>query len=215
MCTSIGTSVNLVAMSLAKDAFGKCSAAVPQATAPDSDGPCLDMHFFEPAWIGGPLCFIGLVYMVALAPHLLPATDHGSFDSALLEPEPTSQMEHEYQTQMRVLPQPHAGKTVGEAGLDTLAVGLRPTRLLRAGGDVSGPELAHVRLAEGDVLCFRGSFDVIKDVLYRQAGLESSEVAQAAKMPEGRSRRRLAIAVVAIGSELCGERISDLKFRDA
>ncbi|MDX2109263.1 MAG: SLC13 family permease [Verrucomicrobiota bacterium] len=126
LCTLLGTSTNLVVSGLLTK----------------YDMPPMGM--FELAPLGVPLLVLAAIYMVVVAPKLLP--DRGSLTSILSEDE-----RREFLTEAFIRnDSPMAGKTLLESGL-LKQRGLRILELIRDGVSVSGP-LKEATLTPGDRL---------------------------------------------------------------
>jgi di/tricarboxylate transporter len=204
VCTLLGTSTNLVADDLLRSR--------------GLEG----LGFFELALVGLPLAAVGLVYLVALGPRLLPDR----------EPDKSPQEKaREYVADMRVPPGSElAGETVEEAGLRRLP-GLFLVRIERETGTVA-PVTPAERLAAGDRLTFAGVIDRIAE-LRRIRGLEAASAGRRASgAPAGGDGAaggsgpsggdppppddpgwELHEAVVSPGSPLVGTSVRDAEFR--
>jgi di/tricarboxylate transporter len=183
LLTVIGTSVNLTVAGLIHE------------------NGMVEMGFFELLPVGLPVCLVGLLYVVFLAPRWIPARqDLG---------EQLGERRREYTATMRVQPGSGlAGQTVEEAGLRQLP-GLFLVEIERDGRRIT-PVAPDEVLAENDALVFAGVVSTIVD-LQRFPGLvpDSEEVPSAASSEE----RRLIEAVVSRSSPLRGQSIRDANFR--
>jgi di/tricarboxylate transporter len=157
------------------------------------------MGFFELLPVGLPVCIVGLVYLVVVAPHLLP--DRRELSEEL------GDRRREYTSSMRVEAGSHLiGQTVEEAGLRQLP-GLFLVEIDRQGRSLTpvGPD---ERLQDGDRLVFAGVVSTIVD-LQRLPGLVQEEGDDEIAPGE----RRLTEAVISSSSPLIGESIRDASFR--
>ncbi len=179
--TLIGTSVNLTVDALVR------SAGMPP------------LGFFEFAGAGVPIAIAGLVYLLAVAPRLLPTRrDPGE-----------AAERREYTAELRVESDcPLVGRTVEEAGLRHLK-GLFLVEIDR-GGRVLTPVGPDETLEAGDRLVFVGVLSTLVD-LQRIRGLVP--VSHEAPDPRDAVRRRLAEAVISPSSPLVRQSIRDAKFR--
>ena len=181
-CTLIGTSTNLVVSGQLK-AQGH------------------EMHMFDISWVGVPSAIIGCLYLILLAPKLLP--DRKPALSQLNDP-------REYTVEMLVPDDsPLAGTTIEEAGLRHL-----PGAYL-AEIDRDGSVLAAVspdeRLRPGDRLVFVGIVESVVD-LQKVRGLVPA-TDQVFKLTSPRSTRCLIEAVVSNSCPLLGQTIRESRFR--
>jgi di/tricarboxylate transporter len=181
--TLIGTSTNLVVAGLALEA----------GMAP--------IGFFEITWAGLPVCAAGLLYLLLVAPRLLP-----------LRKEPVAELgerPREYTVAMLVQPDcPLVARSVEEAGLRQLP-GLFLVEIDRD-GRILTPVAPDEVIRAGDRLVFAGVVSTIVD-LQRIRGLvpapeREDPVAAAAG-------RRLVEAVVSHSSPLVNQRVRDADFR--
>lgn len=183
--TLIGTSTTLVVAALMLEA----------GLAP--------MRFFELAPVGLPICFVGLLYLRFVAPHLLPGR-RDPVDEALERP-------REYTAEMLIEEHsPLVGLGVEEAGLRQLP-GLFLVEIDR-GGHVLTPVAPDQLLEAGDRLVFAGVVETIVDL----AQIPGLTPLTAQDLPaEPIPGRRLAEAVVSDVSPLVGRSIRDASFRSA
>jgi di/tricarboxylate transporter len=145
-CTLLGTSTNLLA-----------SGILVQQGQPA-------LGFFELAPVGLAITVVGLTFLIALAPRLLP--DRQSMAAELHE------RKQEFIAEVKVgVEYPHLGKTLGEAGLRHLS-GLYLFQILR-GGSVVHLADAEERVQEGDRLFFVGIPATLVELL-RTPGLVST-----------------------------------------
>jgi len=181
--TIIGTSTNLVVAGLMLQA----------GMAP--------MGFFELAPVGGAVAAAGLVYLVAIAPRLLPERqDLG---------EQLGEHRREYTARMRVDPAgPLVGRTIAEAGLRHLP-GLFLVEIDR-GTHVVTPVGPDDVLQADDRLVFAGVVSTIVD-LHRVRGLLSVPSSEEEVAPGPGSR--LVEAVVSPSSPLVGVTLREAGFR--
>ncbi len=178
--TMIGTSVNLAVAGLLLE----------------RDMP--EMGFFELAPAGLAIAAVGLVYLLLVAPRLLP--DRQSLGDALGE------RRREYTAAMRVEEGSRLdGQTIEEAGLRHLP-GLFLVEIDRDGGSISPVGPSEV-LRGGDRLVFAGVVSTIVD-LQRLPGLRLDTDDDAAGVD-----RRLIEAVISASSPLIGNSVRDANFR--
>ncbi len=181
--TMIGTSVNLTVAGLIIEA------------------DMSPMTFFELLPVGLPICAVGFLYLILLAPRRLPDR---------LDPtEALGEHRREYTAAMRVESDyPHIGQSVERAGLRELA-GLFLVEIDRQGRVITpvGPDES---IRAGDRLVFAGVVSTIVD-LQRMRGLvpDSDDAAPSQTGPN----QRLIEAVVSSSSPLVGQSIRDSNFR--
>jgi di/tricarboxylate transporter len=191
--TVIGTSTNLIVAGLILD------AGMPE------------MRFFELAPVGLPILAVGLVYLIVVAPRLLPDLQDSS--------DIVGERRREYIATMVVRPDcVLVDKTVEQAGLRHLP-GLFLFEINRRHGVVTpvGPE---ERIQQNDHLVFAGVVSTIID-LQRIRGLVplSEEEEQASEDLDreaadlARRRHLLVEAVVSTSSPLVGQSIRESNFR--
>ena len=180
--TIIGTSVNLTVAGLIDDAGMR------------------PMSFFELLPVGLPICVVGILYLVVVAPRRLPDR---------IDPrEGLGERRKEYVSTMEVQPGcPLIGRSVEQAGLRQLP-GLFLVEIDRRTHVVT-PVAPDERILEGDHLVFAGAVSTIID-LQRIRGLVSIAEDPAALSDPS---HRLAEAVVSRSSPLIGRSIRDANFR--
>ena len=142
VCSKIGTSTNIVV-----------AGAMERAGDVMSEGP--SMGFFEVSWVGVPIAFVGLLFLVTIGRRLLPNRQD------LLEYAETHP--REYTLEILVTPTcPLIGQTVRAGGLRDVA-GLYLHRIERNSDVISavGPDEV---LRAGDLLCFSGMASHIVDL---------------------------------------------------
>jgi di/tricarboxylate transporter len=187
VCTLIGTSTNLVVHGLMR-----------QSGLPDlADG----LGMWEIAKVGIPIALVGTLYLVFLAPRLLP--DRKEFLEQLKE------TRREYLAEIHVEARcPLVGLTVQAAGLRGLP-GLFLIEIERKEGVVApvGPDEV---LAAGDRLVFTGVVSTLVD-LQRIPGFVPTAALDDDLEPD--AGRRLCEAVISTSSPLVGQRIRDASFR--
>ncbi len=184
ICTLIGTSTNLVTDGLLR--------------RQGMEG----LGFFELAWAGLPCALVGIVYLVAVGPSLLPPREE---IRAAEEREQAALLELELAGGS-----PLAGRTVEEAGLDRLP-GLSLVRIDRAGRRL-GPVPPQEELTEGDHLFYApdGEGDGGREPeleAYPGLRLALSRSVWAEEAPT-----ELHEAVVREGSSLVGSRVKEVGF---
>ncbi len=182
--TLFGTSTNLVVHGLLVDR-----------------SPELAMGLFDLAWVGVPVALIGLIYLVLLAPRLLPARRGTA--AAFENP-------REFTIEMEVDPAgPLVNRSVEEAGLRHLQE-LFLVEIERDGNVVSvvGPG---ERLKGGDRLVFTGTSEGAVE-LQQVRGLMPSRHGESS-LEKDFQERRLVEAVVSSQCQFVGQRIRDGHFR--
>jgi di/tricarboxylate transporter len=159
--------------------------------------------FFEPAPVGLLVAFVGILYLVLVAPARLP--------SRVEDAEELDDRSREYTSAMRVTEgSPLNGMTVEEANLRNLP-GLflveidRGTRLITP----VGPEQT---LQSGDILVFAGVLNTIID-LQRIRGLEPAAPEDLIQSLPGGRNRPMVQAVVSASSPLIGQSVKKSNFR--
>jgi di/tricarboxylate transporter len=183
-CTLIGTSTNLVLFGLVRDRL-----------------PDFRMGLFDLAWVGVPCAIVGLAWILAASPLLLP--ERRSAGTLFADP-------REYTVEMLVEPGSGlVGRTLEEAGLRHLP-GLYLMEIGR-GGAVLPAVSTHERLQAGDRLVFAGVVESVVE-LQRLRGLRPA-TDQVFKLEGGRTARRLVEAVVSDSCPLVGRSIRDGRFR--
>jgi di/tricarboxylate transporter len=181
--TIIGTSTNLTVAGL----------MVKAGMAP--------MGFFELAPVGIPVCVAGLLYLIVLAPRLLPSRK----DLA----QRLGEQRREYTVAVKVEPRcPLIGQTIEQAGLRHLP-GLFVVEIDRNQRGIT-PVAPDETIQEGDEIVFAGIVDTIVD-LQKIRGLSPAH--EGAGVSPTRPDRRLAEAVVSSSSPLVNRTIRDANFR--
>jgi di/tricarboxylate transporter len=184
-CTLIGTSTNLIINELARDGRGL---------------PGLGL--FELAWVGVPITAVGLIYLLAASPWLLP--DRRDLSADRLDP-------RQYTVEVEVVQDgPLVGKRIEEAGLRHLP-GLFLAEIERQGEVIPavGPT---EKLRAGDRLVFVGVLESVVD-LHKMRGLRPATRA-VEDLDEPRRERCLVEAVVSEACPLVGRSIRDGRFRE-
>ena len=157
--------------------------------------------FFELLPVGLPLALVGLVYLVLVAPSLLPDRQEPA--------EYVGEHRREYTATMLVEQNcPLAGQTVTEAGLRQLP-GLFLVEIERS-GHILTPVGPDQMIRSGDRLVFAGVVSTIVE-LQRIRGL--SAVTEADVPASVERAERLVEAVVSLSSPLVGRSIRDASFR--
>jgi len=160
-----------------------------------------EIGFFELAGAGLPLAFLGILYLIFVAPHLLPNRREPS--------EIIDERRREYTAMMLVEGNcPLVGQSVGEAGLRQLP-GLFLVEIDRRGHVLTpvGPDEV---ITAGDRLVFAGVVATIVE-LQRIRGLVP--VSEEDLPARGEDAHRLVEAVVSLSSPLVGRSIRDANFR--
>lgn len=159
------------------------------------------MGMFEIARVGLPLAVTGIVFIVALAPILLPDR-RGSLREFEEE-------FREYTVNMVVTPGgPLEGKTVEEAGLRSLD-GVFLVEV-RRGGEIIAPASPQTHLRGGDLLTFAGRSDTVLD-LRSTRGLSSDEEEHALEFKE--AGHTYFEVVIGADSPLNGRTLREVGFR--
>ena len=181
MCTTIGTSVNLIVNAL-NDEF---EVSLVQTNATNATNTTVtmekqDMDLFEIGLVGLPVCVVGAVYMIITAPWLLPGDDEGeNAGDEEASPHKSNNSSGSYSTQMTLVAK--AGMTASQAGFAALHGDIRLISVRR--GDPGSPVCVDVKsgvLELGDVLTFSGRLQAITTVLYREASASGTPGFQAA-----------------------------------
>ena len=183
--TIIGTSNNLIVKGLVDD------AGMPT------------LGFFELAGAGLPILLVGLLYLMFVAPRLLPSRSDAG--------ESFGERRREYVTAMQVRDScPLVGQTIEEAGLRHLP-GLFLIEIERR-GRILTPIAPDEAIEAEDRLVFAGVVSTIVD-LQRIRGLVPIGEEAPDETPPERYQRRLVEAVVSASSPLVGRSIRDSNFR--
>lgn len=161
------------------------------------------MGFFEIGVVGLPIFLATLLYLLFVAPRLLPERKE------FLEQIGAAQ--REYMVEMMVEPIcPLIGQSVQDAGLRQLP-GLFLVEIDR-GGEIVSPVGPEERLESGDRLVFVGVVSTIVDLQRIRGLVPATEDAQSDSMLE-RLGRNLVEAVVSASSPLVGRSIRNANFR--
>ncbi len=185
-CTQIGTATNVVV------------AQEVNAT----EGLGLHIGMFTNTLLGLPCAFVGLIYLMLIAPRLLP--------DRRTPIEAGGDGERRYTVEMIVEPKsPIAGKTIEDAGLRSLP-GVYLIEIEREGERIAavGPQQV---LHENDRLIFAGVVDSVAD-LQKTRGLAPA-TDQVFKLSDPRPDRRLVEAVVSENCPLVRKSIRESRFR--
>lgn len=197
VCTVIGTSTTLVCNATLADeaASGKHTAEIAELIR--------EIGFLEIGRIGAPVAMVGVVYLLFVAPRLLPNRTDITGDPR--------QRRREYLVEMLITPGcPLVGKPVEEAGLRSLP-GLFLIEIERE-DTVITPVTPRDVLAAGDRLVFTGVVETIAD-LERIPGLVPAADEQYESRPLERSRRQLSEAVLSRTSPAIGRTVREAYFR--
>jgi len=186
--TLIGTSVNLIIAGLVSDAVAKGQLAAVKPIA-----------FFDPMWIGLPATIAGLLFLIFIAPRLLPdgTSKKGGAENRIYRSEflveDSSKLE---------------GKTLEQVGLVN-PVGCTLESITRDGESLQlEPTLA---LSGGDLITFLAPADVLPG-LWTTIGLVP---AYATKMVSKRHEHQLVEVVLSAKSPANGHRVGDLPLPDS
>ncbi len=182
MCTLIGTSTNVVMDGLLEAAGMR------------------GIGFFELARVGVPLIALAVVYLVFVAPRILP----GRTSADLPERKP-----RRYVTEMKVPPGSGlSGRTLEDSGLHDIS-GLFLVRMEREEVAAFAPVEPETELAPGDRLAFAGVREQIVE-LRRRRDLRTATYSPPGP---GSGPRQLHEAVVSPGSPLVGSTVAEADFR--
>ncbi|MEM8865133.1 MAG: SLC13 family permease, partial [Planctomycetota bacterium] len=197
VCTVIGTSTTLVCnATLAEEAASGQHAA---ETLP----LIREIGFLEIGRLGLPVAAAGVVYILLVAPRLLPNRTYSA--------KKASERRREYLVEMLIQPTCGLiGKTVEEAGLRHLP-GLFLIEIDRA-EQVITPVTPKDVLQADDRLVFTGIVETIAD-LERIPGLVPAADVSYESRPQERSRRQLSEAVLSRTSPLIGRTVREANFR--
>lgn len=195
VCTLIGTSTTLVVNAeLAK---------IRASAAPGVESPIRELAFFDMTWVGLPLAAVGAVYMLTIAPRLLPRR------TELIQE--LGDRRREYLLEMSVQPEcPLVGRTVHDAGLRNLP-GLFLIEISRADEIITPVTPADI-IRAGDRMVFTGVVQTIAD-LERIPGLVPAADMSYEFHPAQRTQRRLTEAVLSRTSPLIGRSVREANFR--
>lgn len=197
VCTLIGTSTTLV-----------CNAELAKYRAAmlgsgSVDPPVEELKFFDMALVGLPIALAGVVYMLTVAPKLLPNR------TELIQE--LGQRRREYLLEMEVQPGcPLIGQTVEQAGLRQLP-GLFLIEIGRA-EELVTPVTPLDVIREGDRMVFTGIVQTIAD-LERIPGLVPAADMTYEFHPAQRTQRRLTEVVLSRTSPLIGRNVREANFR--
>lgn len=189
--TLIGSASNLIVMGLYLEHLVSGGLTIPSST----------LQFWGPALLGLPAAGVGITYLLAVSPVLLP--ERVRFPDM-------GRNAREYTVQMEVLAgSPLAGSTIEGAGLRNLP-GLYLFEIERAGHLLPAPP-PDTRLLAGDRLGFTGILNSVVD-LQKVRGLEPVQRHESGLVTDP-AERGLAEAVVARHSPLVGRTVRDARFR--
>jgi di/tricarboxylate transporter len=195
-CTLIGTSTNLAVDGLMLDQVRQ------QPELAESLRPVL---LFEMAWIGIPFAVLGGVYLMFIAPRLLPAR-HDMIEQVEAAP-------REYLSDMKIESECRLiGQDLEEAGLRNLS-GLFLTEITRGKNTVS-PVPPDMVMQEGDILTFAGLVSSMVDLERIQGLVPVADENYEVSALERRSKL-LCEAVISPRSPLIGQSIKNADFRSA
>ncbi len=193
-CTLIGTSTNLVVSGLLAEA---------QTRHPQLAGDLAPIGMFELTWVGLPYAVAGCLYLIFVAPRLIP--DRKDLVETLGE------SMREYLVEMEIKPECRlVGQRVQEAGLRHLP-GLFLIEIVR-NGEIISPVGPRQPLRAGDILTFTGMVSTIVD-LERIPGLVPVADEEYETRAKQRRDRMLCEAVISSKSPLIGKTIRDADFR--
>ena len=188
--TLIGGAVNLIVAGMIVDAIssGQLHGMSPVA-------------IFELAWVGVPAAVVGLLYLIFMAPRLLPEAK---------ERAPSSPTGRAYLSEFRVEANSNLdGKTLDAAGFASSSVGFQLLSIQRNGAKVTpGPQQ---QLRGGDVLAFTASAEALP-VLWATIGLVP---VLGTAMQSERHQHQLVEVVVSANAAAVGRRLSELPLPDS
>ncbi|MEQ8838001.1 MAG: SLC13 family permease, partial [Lacipirellulaceae bacterium] len=200
VCTLIGTSTTLVINGELAGLGKQLGEHAYPAWAAERIG---ELRFFEMTSVGLPLALIGAVYMLLIAPRLLPNR------ADLVER--FGERRREYLVEMNVQPNcPLIGKSVQEAGLRNLP-GLFLIEIDRTDETIT-PVTPRDRIRAGDHLVFSGVVTTIAD-LERIPGLVPAADDGFEHKPADRVHRQLTEVVLSRTSPLIGLTVRESEFR--
>lgn len=160
------------------------------------------MGFFELAWVGGPLLLLGIVYLVLLAPRLLP--ERADLASSVAESERNYICDVILDSSCKMV-----GQTVADAGLRHLE-GLFLVNIKRR-GELIGPVSPRERLEAGDRLIFAGQVETISELQLIPGVLPGYQ--KHFSLRDQQARLRWFEVVVSYISPLAGKTLRDVEFR--
>ncbi|MEM6798893.1 MAG: SLC13 family permease [Planctomycetota bacterium] len=197
VCTVIGTSTTLVCNA-------KLADEVASGKHPESLLPHLrEIGFLEIGQVGIGVTLVGIVYLLTVAPRLLPDRDTPGLGKG--------DRRREYLVEMSVESGcPLVMKTVEDAGLRNLP-GLFLIEIDR-GEQVITPVTPNDVVMAGDRLVFTGVVETIAD-LEKIPGLAPTADVSYESLPKARARRQLSEAVLSRTSPVIGRTVRDANFR--
>ena len=197
VCTLIGTTTTLVINGLLTRYEGS------EDYAPEILAQLAELSFFEISYVGVPCALVGLLYMMKIAPKLLPKR------VGIIEQ--LGQERREYLVEMLVQPTcPLIGKSVEQAGLRQLP-GLFLIEIDRE-GEVIAPVTPQDTIQSHDRMVFTGLVTTIVD-LERIPGLVPAADITYEFQPAQRSKRHLTEVVLSRNSPLIGRTVRAANFR--
>ena len=184
--TLMGTSTNLVVHGLLLDT--------------DSQG----FSFFQLAWVGIPITILGLIYLIAAGPRVLPD------NQSLIEK--VKENTKDYLSEMVVTKDfPYQNQSVEEAKLRNLK-GLYLIEIIRGSSRIT-PVTGQTKILAGDRLLFTGMLSTIAD-LQKRKGLELDTGTDLSMNDIQQNGTQLVEAVVSHQSSLIGKTIKQSRFRE-
>ena len=184
--TLMGTSTNLVVHGLLLDT--------------DSQG----FSFFQLAWVGIPITILGLIYLIAAGPRVLPD------NQSLIEK--VKENTKDYLSEMVVTKDfPYQNQSVEEAKLSNLK-GLYLIEIIRGSSRIT-PVTGQTKIHAGDRLLFTGMLSTIAD-LQKRKGLELDTGTDLSMNDIQQNGTQLVEAVVSYQSSLIGKTIKQSRFRE-
>lgn len=197
VCTLIGTSTTLVVNAK----LGEMRATMIEEGV--ADPPIQELGFFDISYVGLPIALAGAVYVVLIAPKLLPNR------TELIRE--LGDRRREYLLEMLVQPEcPLVGRSVQQAGLRNLP-GLFLIEISRDEEIITPVTPADV-IRAGDRMVFTGVVQTIAD-LERIPGLVPAADLTYEFHPAQRTQRRLTEAVLSRTSPLIGRSVREANFR--
>lgn len=162
-----------------------------------------EIELLEITWVGLPVAIVGVIYLLGIAPKLLPNRTDMLSDFG--------DRRREYLVEMLVQPNcSMIGQTVEQAGLRNLP-GLFLIEISR-GDEVITPVTPSNVISSHDRMIFSGVVDTIAD-LERIPGLVPAVDMTYESTPAERSSRQLAEAVLSSSSPLIGRTVREANFR--
>ncbi len=163
-----------------------------------------EIGLLEITWVGLPVMLVGVLYMLAIGPRLLPNRAEPAVS--------LSERRREYLVELFVQPEcPLVGKSVEDAGLRNLP-GLFLIEIARE-SEVITPVTPRDVIEAADRMVFSGVVETIAD-LERIAGLVPAVDETYEHEPDKRTQRQLTEAVLSRTSPIIGDTVREANFRE-